>query len=102
MLRLECRQMVVSRHSTHARWLPVGHVGRPGRAAQRSRAGAVDAVLSWALDSGAARLRLAVTDCDAARPAETLYRMLGFQQTGELEPLESNPALIARVMSRSL
>ena len=62
----------------------------------------VDAVLSWARDSGAARLQLAVTDCDAARPVETLYRMLGFQQTGELEPLESNPALIARVMSRSL
>jgi GNAT superfamily N-acetyltransferase len=62
----------------------------------------LEAVAGWARDSGAQRLRLAVTDCDASRPAAALYRRLGFVDTGEREPLEWNPSLITRIMSRSL
>lgn len=59
-----------------------------------------DAVAGWARDVGAERLRLAVIDCDAARPAATLYHRLGFVDTGEREPLEWNPALITRILAR--
>lgn len=62
----------------------------------------LEAVAGWAQDSGADRLRLSVTDCQASTPAATLYRKLGFLQTGEREPLEWNPSLITRVLSRSL
>ena len=62
----------------------------------------VDAVAAWARDCKAHRLRLAVTDCDASRPAAALYRELGFVETGEHEELASDPSLIALVMLRSL
>jgi GNAT superfamily N-acetyltransferase len=61
-----------------------------------------EAVADWARDSGADRLRLAVTDCEACAPAAGLYRKLGFAETGEREPLEWNPSLIARVLVRSV
>ena len=62
----------------------------------------VEAVASWARDSGADHVRLAVTDCEESRPAAALYRKLGFVDTGEREPLEWNPSLITRVLSRSI
>jgi GNAT superfamily N-acetyltransferase len=64
--------------------------------------GLLEAVAGWAQDSGAHRLRLAVTDCEESAPAAGLYRKLGFVETGEHEPLEWNTSLIARIMSRSL
>jgi GNAT superfamily N-acetyltransferase len=62
----------------------------------------VEAVASWARDAGADHVRLAVTDCDESRPAAALYRKLEFVDTGEREPLEWNPSLITRVLSRSI
>ena len=62
----------------------------------------LDAVASWAREAGAQRLRLALAQDEASRPAAALYRTLGFEQTGESEPLESNPSSIALVMSRAL
>jgi ribosomal protein S18 acetylase RimI-like enzyme len=62
----------------------------------------LDAVASWAREAGAQRLRLALAQDEASRPAAALYRTLGFAQTGESEPLESNPSSIALVMSRAL
>ena len=62
----------------------------------------VEAVAAWARDCGANRLRLAVTDCDSSRPAASLYRGLGFVETGKHEELASDPSLIALVMFRSL
>ena len=62
----------------------------------------VEAVADWARESGADRVRLAVTDCEASAPAAALYRKLGFAETGEREPLEWNPSLIARVLGRSV
>lgn len=62
----------------------------------------LESVSAWARDSGASRLRLAVSICESSRPATALYRGLGFVETGEQEQLESNPLLTASVMSRSL
>jgi len=62
----------------------------------------LEAVAAWARDAGADRLRLAVTECEASRPAAALYLALGFVETGEREQLESNPSLTAGVMSRPL
>ena len=62
----------------------------------------VEAVADWARDSGADHVRLAVTDCEQSRPAAALYRKLGFVDTGERDPLEWNPSLITRVLSRSI
>lgn len=62
----------------------------------------VEAVAAWARSCGAHVLRLAVTDCEASSPAAGLYRKLGFEDTGEREPLEWNPSLITRVLSRSV
>jgi ribosomal protein S18 acetylase RimI-like enzyme len=61
-----------------------------------------EALSAWARGCGARRLRLAVTDCDASRPAASLYRALGFVETGEHEELASNPSLVALVMLRPL
>ena len=62
----------------------------------------LDAVASWAREAGAQRLGLALAQDEASRPAAALYRTLGFAQTGESEPLESNPSSSALVMSRAL
>jgi GNAT superfamily N-acetyltransferase len=72
----------------------------PSRRGHGLAAQLVDAVIGWARDAGAQRLRLAVTDCDQALPAAALYRRLGFIDTGEREPLEWNPALITRILTR--
>ena len=60
------------------------------------------AVANWATDTGAERLRLALAQDEASRPAAALYRTLGFAETGEAEPLESDPSSIALLMSRAL
>jgi GNAT superfamily N-acetyltransferase len=60
------------------------------------------AVADWARDAGAERLRLALAQDEASRPAAALYRTLGFAETGEAEPLESDPSSIALLMSRAL
>jgi GNAT superfamily N-acetyltransferase len=62
----------------------------------------VAGVSAWARDAGAARLRLAVTDCEASKPAAALYGGLGFADTGDREPLEWNATLITRVLDRPL
>lgn len=62
----------------------------------------VEAVADWARDTGAVRLQLAVTDCEESVPAAALYRKLGFAETGEQEPLQWNPSLIANVLSRTI
>ncbi len=61
-----------------------------------------EVVAGWARDAGADHVRLAVTDCDQSRPAAVLYRTLGFVDTGEREPLEWNPSLTTRVLSRAI
>jgi GNAT superfamily N-acetyltransferase len=61
----------------------------------------VEAVADWARGRGADRVRLAVTDCEESKPAAALYHKLGFADTGEREPLDWNPSLISRVLSRS-
>jgi ribosomal protein S18 acetylase RimI-like enzyme len=58
-------------------------------------------VVDWARERGAATVRLDVTDTEAARPAAALYRSLGFAETGERNPLDSDPSLETIVMSRS-
>jgi GNAT superfamily N-acetyltransferase len=62
----------------------------------------VEAVAGWARERGAERVRLRVTDCEDAEPAAALYRKLQFADTGEREPLESNPALMTRVLTRAI
>ena len=61
-----------------------------------------DLVGPRARDAGAERLRLALAQDEASRPAAALYRALGFAETGESEPLESDPSSIALLMSRPL
>lgn len=62
----------------------------------------VEAVAGWARESGAHCLRLAVTDCEASGSAAALYRKLDFADTAEREPLEWNPSLITRILSRAI
>lgn len=62
----------------------------------------VEAVAAWARESGARRLRTAVTDAEISRPAAELYRALGFVDSGEREPLRSGSALEAVAMYRDL
>jgi GrpB-like predicted nucleotidyltransferase (UPF0157 family)/GNAT superfamily N-acetyltransferase len=54
----------------------------------------VDAVVSWARQAGYKALELWVTESNVA--ANSLYAQAGFQPTGQLQPLPSNPALIER------
>ncbi len=49
----------------------------------------VSAVLEWARASGAAEVQLWVTRGNTA--AETLYRTMGFAETGDHQPLPSDP-----------
>jgi [ribosomal protein S18]-alanine N-acetyltransferase len=62
----------------------------------------LEAVAGGARDWGASRLRLAVIDCDASRPAAALCRKCGFVETGERESLQWNASLISRILWRSL
>ena len=64
--------------------------------------GLVEAVAAWARERGADQMTVRVTDTKATLPAVTLYRKLGFVETGEQERLGSHPSLVTVVMSRSL
>jgi ribosomal protein S18 acetylase RimI-like enzyme len=59
-------------------------------------------VIDWAAGTPARELRLCVTDTAPARAAAALYLELGFRETGEMEPLDSDPALRARTMALPL
>lgn len=61
----------------------------------------VEAVVGWARERGADTVRLQVTDDERMAPAAALYRALGFTPTGEREPLESDPALVTIILTRS-
>ena len=74
----------------------------PGARRRGAARALVEAVASWARESGARRLRAAVTDADISRPAAELYRTLGFVGSGEREPLRSDGSLEAIVMYRDL
>ena len=58
---------------------------------RRSGAGRllIDAVLGWAKACGAGEVQLWVTRGNTA--AETLYRAVGFTETGDYQPLPSDP-----------
>ena len=56
-----------------------------------------ESVIGWA---GERRVTLEVTDDERGRPAEALYRSLGFEPTGERRRLDSDPGLETTVMSR--
>lgn len=60
----------------------------------------IKAVVSWAHAQGAARLQLWVTETNLS--AIALYRRTGFTETGETQPLPSNPALDERRMMRDI
>jgi GNAT superfamily N-acetyltransferase len=62
----------------------------------------VDAVAGWARASGAQFLQLALAQHQALTPAASLYGVLGFSETGDKEPFESDPSVTALVMSRPL
>jgi [ribosomal protein S18]-alanine N-acetyltransferase len=62
----------------------------------------VEAVVGWARGIGVRRLMLAVAQDAASRPAAALYRELGFEETGESEPLQSDPSSVALLMARAL
>lgn len=51
----------------------------------------VEAIRAWSEQAGAKRLTLWVVDSN--EPAVTLYRSLGFSETGETQPLPSKPEL---------
>lgn len=60
----------------------------------------VDAVIDWAEGVGAERVLLWVTRGN--EPAERLYRSLGFEPTGDVAPLPSNPCKDELRMVREL
>jgi RimJ/RimL family protein N-acetyltransferase len=70
--------------------------------ARRGRVGSelVRAVLTWAAETGASRVTLWVTEGN--EPARALYERLGFEPTGERQPLPSDPTLDEHRMVRVL
>jgi ribosomal protein S18 acetylase RimI-like enzyme len=58
----------------------------------------IEAVLSWARDQRAEGVRLWVTETN--NDARRLYRSAGFIETGERQPLPSNPELRERELRR--
>jgi ribosomal protein S18 acetylase RimI-like enzyme len=71
-------------------------------AARRRGVGAalVRCVISWAADTGATTVALWVTDGND--PARALYERLGFEATGERQPLPSDPTRDELRMVRQL
>ncbi len=49
----------------------------------------VGAVIDWAVETGASSVGLWVTRGNA--PAQLLYESMGFRETGEYQPLPSDP-----------
>lgn len=60
----------------------------------------VDAVVGWATSAGATAVELWVTEGN--EPAIALYRAAGFVDTGQRQPLPSDPSLDERRMRRSI
>jgi GNAT superfamily N-acetyltransferase len=60
----------------------------------------VAAVLDWAADGSATAVRLWVTQGN--EPALRLYEAMGFRQTGDAQPLPSDPTRIELSMTRDL
>lgn len=60
----------------------------------------VEAVAAWALEQGASRLQLWVTETNSS--AIALYRRMGFIDTGQTQVLPSNHSLMERQMVRNL
>jgi ribosomal protein S18 acetylase RimI-like enzyme len=54
-------------------------------------AGLVDVIVDWSIESGAEEVRLWVVEANDS--ALGLYLRKGFEETGELQPLPSNPSL---------
>jgi GNAT superfamily N-acetyltransferase len=64
--------------------------------------GLVQAIRNWAIQKRLERLRLSVSDSPHSEPARHLYEAIGFEATGEYEPMASDPALSAHEMLLSL
>jgi GNAT superfamily N-acetyltransferase len=62
----------------------------------------MESIRAWAVTRGLRHLRLSVTDSERSAPARRLYAALGFQSTGDQEPLDSDPSLRADVMTLAL
>ena len=60
----------------------------------------VDRAVGWAADQQAREVILWVVDQNT--PARSLYERIGFQPTGERQPLSSNPARIESLLRLSL
>jgi GNAT superfamily N-acetyltransferase len=60
----------------------------------------VDTVAAWARDRGVRRVTLWVTEGND--PARALYERAGFADTGERQPLPSDPALMEARLEREL
>jgi ribosomal protein S18 acetylase RimI-like enzyme len=75
-------------------WVAPGH--------RRTGAGRllVDAIESWARNTGAHTFQLMVTNTNLA--AISFYERLGFIKTGRTEPYPNDPALIEYEMSKTL
>ena len=58
----------------------------------------IEAVLGWAREERAERVKLWVTETNEA--AGRLYREMGFVETGARQPLPSDPSLAEREMAR--
>lgn len=83
-----------------------GYVWGMWVAEDRRRAGIgrmlIAAIREWGVTRQLTRLRLSVSDSERSDPARRLYESVGFVPTGEVEPMASNPALRAHVMTLAL
>jgi GNAT superfamily N-acetyltransferase len=73
---------------------------RPAARGQKVGQALIEAAAGWARSQGFGTLYLWVTESNA--PARTLYERCGFTETGERQPLPSDPALTEIKMSRPL
>jgi GNAT superfamily N-acetyltransferase len=62
----------------------------------------MDSIRSWATTCGLERLQLSVSTSERSGPARRFYEALGFRATGEQEAMESDPSLLADVMTLTL
>jgi GNAT superfamily N-acetyltransferase len=62
----------------------------------------MDSIRSWATTWGLERLQLSVSTSERSGPARRFYEALGFRATGEQEAMESDPSLLADVMTLTL
>ena len=72
----------------------------PVRRSQGTGRALVDAIVQWATEEGASRVRLWITETNEA--AAALYKRAGFRATGEWQPLPSHPHLWEYEMDRAV